>query len=53
MLRLIASMKQGSWKSSANFFSTSHSFEGWWEAGKLAFSSEFVEFVEEQRAKAA
>ncbi len=33
--------------------STSHSFEGWWEATKLAFSPEFVEWVEEQRAKAA
>ncbi len=33
--------------------STSHSFEGWWEARKLAFSPEFAEWVEEQRAKAA
>ena len=35
------------------FFSTSHSFEGWWEASRLAFSSEFAEWVEEQRQRAA
>jgi len=33
--------------------STSHSFEGWWEASKLAFSPDFVAWVEEQRAQAA
>ena len=29
------------------------SFAGWWEETKEAFAPEFVEFVEEQRSKAA
>ena len=35
------------------FFTNFRSFEGWWEVRKALFSPEFVEFVEEQRAKAA
>ncbi len=36
-----------------NNFNRFRSFEGWWETGKRGFSSEFVEWVEEQRSKAA
>ncbi len=36
-----------------NFFTRFHSFEGWWEATKATFEPEFVEWVEEQRSKAA
>jgi hypothetical protein len=34
-------------------FTAFRSFEGWWEARKESFSPEFVEWVEEQRSKAA
>ena len=34
-------------------FNVFRSFEGWWEAGKQTFLPEFVEWVEEQRSKAA
>ncbi len=34
-------------------FANFRSFEGWWERGKANYLPEFVEFVEEQRAKAA
>ena len=38
----------------ANYFTDFRSFEGWWEARKVAgFRPEFVEWVEEQRSKAA
>ena len=36
-----------------SFFSTYRSFEGWWEGSQTNYIPEFVEFVEEQRAKAA
>ena len=36
-----------------NFFTTSRSFESLWERQKSGFRSEFVEWVEEQRSKAA
>ncbi len=36
-----------------NFFTNTHSFEGVWEGGKPSFPPEFVEWVEEQRSKAA
>ena len=36
-----------------NFFAAFRSFEGWWEVQKPNFSPEFVEWVEEQRSKAA
>ncbi len=36
-----------------NNFNRFRSFEGWWETGKRGFSSDFVEWVEEQRSKAA
>ncbi len=36
-----------------NHFSRFRSFEGWWEDAKAAYAPEFVEFVEEQRSKAA
>ncbi len=36
-----------------SFFSNQRSFERWWEGWKRFFGPEFVEFVEEQRAKAA
>ena len=36
-----------------SFFSTYRSFEGWWEASKLIYLPDFVEWVEEQRSKAA
>ena len=35
------------------FFTMYRSVEGWWEAGKVGFRPEFVEWVEEQRSKAA
>ena len=35
------------------FFSEFRMLEGWWEATKVLFQSEFVEWVEEQRSKAA
>ena len=35
------------------FFTGYRSFEGWWEASKASFEPEFVEWVEEQRSKAA
>ena len=35
------------------FFSDFRMLEGWWEAMKVLFHSDFVEWVEEQRAKAA
>ncbi len=34
-------------------FTGYRSFESWWEATKFGFVPEFVEFVEEQRSKAA
>ena len=34
-------------------FTGYRSFEGWWDTRKASFQPEFVEFVEEQRAKAA
>jgi hypothetical protein len=34
-------------------FNRFRSFEGWWERGKANYLPEFVEFVEEQRSKAA
>ena len=34
-------------------FTTSRSFESWWEGSRSLFPPEFVEWVEEQRAKAA
>ena len=34
-------------------FSNYHSFESWWERVSRGFRPEFVEFVEEQRSKAA
>ena len=36
-----------------SFFGTYGSIEGWWEGGRTAFAPEFVEWVEEQRAKVA
>ncbi len=36
-----------------NHFNRFRSFEGWWEDAKAAYAPEFVEWVEEQRAKAA
>ena len=36
-----------------DLFTGFRSFEGWWEAGKASYLPEFVEFVEEQRSKAA
>ena len=35
------------------FFTTSRGFEGWWEGVKNGYRPEFVEWVEEQRSKAA
>ncbi len=35
------------------FFIGSSSFAGWWDVVKVGFAPEFVEWVEEQRAKAA
>ncbi len=35
------------------YFTLYRSFEGWWEAARQNFSPEFVEWVEEQRSKAA
>ncbi len=35
------------------FFRNFRSFEGWWEGFNGSYSPEFVEWVEEQRAKAA
>ncbi len=35
-----------------NFFAAFRSFEGWWEARKAIYLPEFVEWVDEQRAKA-
>ncbi len=35
------------------FFTGSRSFDGWWEAVKATYDPEFVEWVEEQRSKAA
>ena len=34
-------------------FRVHRSFQGWWEGTKLGFDPEFVEWVEEQRSKAA
>ena len=34
-------------------FTRSRSFEGWWEGTKATYLPEFVEWVEEQRSKAA
>ncbi len=36
-----------------NFFTRSLTFEGWWEGVRWSFPSDFVEWVEEQRSKAA
>ncbi len=36
-----------------HYFNDFRSVEGWWEANKRGFGPEFVEWVEEQRAKAA
>ena len=36
-----------------NFFTSSHSFEGWWGGARSFFLPEFVDRVEEQRSKAA
>ncbi len=36
-----------------SFFANFRSFEGWWEEGKAVYSPDFVEWVEEQRPKAA
>ena len=36
-----------------SLFTTSRGFEGWWERGKKGFLPDFVEWVEEQRSKAA
>ncbi len=36
-----------------NLFDAYRSFEDWWEARKFGFRPEFVEFIEEQRSKAA
>ncbi len=36
-----------------SFFTGSHSFEGWWEGMKANWPPEFIEWVEEQRSKAA
>ncbi len=35
-----------------SFFSMYRSFDGWWEGSKTSYLPEFVEWVEEQRAKA-
>ncbi len=35
------------------YFIMFRSFEGWWERNRASYRSEFVEWVEEQRAKAA
>ena len=35
------------------YFTLYRSFEGWWEFQRQNFSPEFVEWVEEQRSKAA
>ncbi len=37
----------------ATYFNDFRSVEGWWEARKPGFHPEFVEWVEEQRSKAA
>ena len=38
----------------ANYFNDFRSVDGWWEARKVVgFRPEFVEWVEEQRSKAA
>ena len=34
-------------------FDDYHSAEAWWEANKRGFGADFVEWVEEQRSKAA
>ncbi len=34
-------------------FTRSRSFEGWWEGTKATYLPDFVEWVEEQRSKAA
>ncbi len=36
-----------------NYFNGYRSFEGWWQNAKPSFFPEFVEWVEEQRSKAA
>ncbi len=36
-----------------NLFTSFRSFEGWWEGSKALFLPDFVEWVEEQRSKAA
>jgi hypothetical protein len=36
-----------------SFFNRYRSFEAWWERIKPGFLPDFVEFVEEQRSKAA
>ena len=36
-----------------SYFTTFRSYQGWWEDVRAGFSPAFVEFVEEQRSKAA
>ena len=36
-----------------SYFSEFRMVEGWWEAKKIVFQADFVEWVEEQRSKAA
>ncbi len=36
-----------------SFFSIYRSFDGWWDSSKINYVPEFVEWVEEQRSKAA
>ncbi len=36
-----------------SFFSNYRSFDDWWEASRIFFLPEFVDWVEEQRSKAA
>jgi hypothetical protein len=43
----------GTGEAVANFFTTSRGFAGYWEGTRRILAPEFVEWVEEQRAKAA
>ncbi len=45
--------EEGLARSVRNTFNRYHSFDGWWERSRELYFPEFVEFVEEQRSKAA
>ncbi len=53
--RLLATFNEAQAKNTVrNYFTGFRSFEGWWEGeNKAGYIPEFVEFVEEQRSKAA